>query len=269
MTKESKVIAALTPIIFSSALLVATPAQSAALEPCDTEVCKTHFKKFKKAARRGYLSAQYNTGKFYYFGYGTNIDQEKALYYYRKAAVKGVKEAQYMAGLLFITNDELKDYNQGIKWLERAANFNHVHAAFLLGKVHAIGTGGKANYQKSDKWLSYSFDNKHNKLPAFIETLAESGQFNEANYPILYPKLIKENLWQEQSGKFANWESNNYERITVTGTSQKIAFDNLLAKFRGRNNTSGSRLKGDCTMTAACQRKSLNEMKDSMWVSQK
>ena len=243
--------------------------KSAALEACDTSVCKTHFKGFKKAARRGYLSAEYNIAKFYYFGYGTEVNYESALRYYRKSAVKGVKEAQYMAGLLYITNEALKDYDQGIKWLERAANYNHPHAAFLLGKVHATNGTEKANYQESDKWLSHSFDHKYHKLSALVETLAKNGQFNEKNYPELYQKLINENLWLDHTGQFSNWDSNRYERITITGISQTIAFDNLLAKFRGRNNTSGSRLKGDCAMTGACQRKSLNEMKDSMWVSQK
>lgn len=245
------------------------------LTACDSEECVSYFKKFKRAARKGYVSAQYNTAKFYYYGYGTEADKALALKYYRKTAVNGSKEAQYMTGLIYVSEPDLQDHEQGIYWLERAAANGHIHAAFLLGKAHAQGDiekGNLPNYHASDKWLSKSFDKRDNKLPALIETLHEKNVFNETNYPTLYNKLVEQNMWlaKNNNGAIAlsNWDGKTYERITITGYSQTKAFDNLLATFRGRNNSTGSRLGGDCQLTGACARKSLNEMKDSQWVSQ-
>ncbi|WP_448555778.1 tetratricopeptide repeat protein [Thalassotalea montiporae] len=251
------------------------PANANQLEACNTEECASYFKKFKRAARKGYVSAQYNTAKFYYYGYGTEADKALALKYYRKTAVNGSKEAQYMTGLIYVSEPDLQDHEQGIYWLERAAANGHIHAAFLLGKAHAQGdtiNGGAPNYQASDIWLTKSFDKRYNKLPALVEELNAKKVFNETNYPSLYNKLVEHNMWlaKNSDGEVAlsNWDGKTYERITVTGYSQTEAFDNLLATFRGRNNSTGSRLGSDCQLTGACARKSLNEMKDSQWVSQ-
>ncbi|REL24359.1 tetratricopeptide repeat protein [Thalassotalea euphylliae] len=245
------------------------------LEACNTEECVSYFKKFKRAARKGYVSAQYNTAKFYYYGYGTEADKALALKYYRKTAVNGSKEAQYMTGLIYVSEPDLQNHEQGIYWLERAAANGHIHAAFLLGKAHAQGdtiNGGAPNYQASDIWLTKAFDKRYNKLPALVEELNAKKVFNETNYPSLYNKLVEHNMWlaKNSNGEVAlsNWDGKTYERITVTGYSQTEAFDNLLATFRGRNNSTGSRLGSDCQLTGACARKSLNEMKDSQWVSQ-
>ncbi|REL27281.1 sel1 repeat family protein [Thalassotalea euphylliae] len=252
------------------------PAIANQLSACDSEACVSYFKKFKRAARKGYVSAQYNTAKFYYYGYGTDIDKALALKYYRKTAVNGSKEAQYMTGLIYVSEPDLQDHEQGIYWLERAAANGHIHASFLLGKAHAQGDvekGNPPNYEASDKWLSRSFDTRDNKLPALIEALHKKNVFNETNYPSLYHKLVEHNMWLAKNSDsevaLSNWDGKTYERMTITGYSQTQAFDNLLATFRGRNNSTGSRLGGDCQLTAACTRKSLNEMKDSMWVSQK
>ena len=246
------------------------------LEACASEECVSYFKKFKRAARRGYISAEYNTAKFYYYGYGTEVNKALALKYYRKSAVNGSKEAQYMTGLIFITEQGVQDHDQGIYWLERAAANGHIHAVFLLGKVHAQGdtnNGAVPNYQASDKWLSRAFEKRYHKLPALVKELNAKKVFNEVNYPSLYNKLVEHNMWLAKNSTgsvdLSNWEGKTYERITVTGYTMQQGFDTLLASFRGRNATSGSRLGGDCQLKAACQRKSLNEMKDSMWVSQR
>ncbi|REL24360.1 tetratricopeptide repeat protein [Thalassotalea euphylliae] len=272
----STLVAAMMSTLVFASVTYTGAASAAQITACDTAECVSYFKKFKRAARKGYISAEYNTAKFYYYGYGTEVDKTLALKYYRKSAVNGSKEAQYMTGLIFVSEPGLQDHKQGVYWLERAAANGHIHALFLLGKAHAQGdiqNSGAPNYQASDKWLSRAFDKRYSKLPKLVEELNNQKVFNETNYPSLYNKLVEHNMWLAKtdagSVDLTNWEGKTYERITVTGSTLKQGFDMLLANFRSRNDSTGSRLGGDCQLKAACQRKSLNEMKDSMWVSQK
>ena len=256
-------------VVLAISLLLAFAANQAKakdLEPCVTEECVNYFNKFQRAARRGFISAEYNLAKFYYYGYGTDKNETQALKYYRKAAVNGAKEAQYMAGLLYITNEILKDFEQGAYWLERASLNGHIHAAFLLGKSYVLAAD-KPNFPHADLWLTVAFDKQYHKVPNLIEQLSQKGVFNEDNFPMLYNRLVEKNMWVVD-GQLSNWDGKTYERITVTGSSLQTGFDTLLASFRGRNSSTGSRIAGDCYRTGACQRKTLNEMKDSMWVSQ-
>ena len=142
---------------------------------------------------------------------------------------------------------------------------HHLDAAFLLGKVHA--SGNNPNYEESDRWLTLAFDKRYHKVPYFVEELDQKQVFNETNYPRLYQKLVDNNMWL-QNNQLSNWDGKPYERITVTGSTLNATFDTLLATFRGRNSSTGSRISGDCYKKAACQRKDLNDMKDSIWVSQ-
>lgn len=247
--------------------ILSASANAVSVPQCMTEECVERFKGFKKAAKRGHLGAVYNIGKFYYFGYGTEIDHKLSLKYYRKAAVLGAKEAQYMSGLIYLTNDDLYDFKQGTKWLSRADAFNHPHAPFLLGKAY-VTDKDHIDYTKSDFYLAKAFDNKYGKLPQLIDDLIASNQFNETNYPQLTNKLVEANLWIED-GKLSDWLVKDYETITVSGRSLETTLDEILVNYRSRNDTTGSRLNADCVKKAACQRKSLNEMKDSIWVSQK
>ena len=257
----------LAKVITLSVGLLTTSVNANGLPQCSEGKCVEQFKQFKKAAKRGHVGANYNTGKFYYFGYGTDVDRELALKYYRKAAVQGAKEAQYMTGVIYLTNEELYDFKQATKWLNRADKFNHPHAPFLLGKAY-ISDNDYKDYQKADAYLSKSFDLKYAKLPTLIEQLIATNEFNETNFPELTNRLIAANLWIED-GKLSDWLTNDYERLTVAGNSLENSLDMILASYRSRNNTTGSRLNGDCVQTASCKRKSLNEMKDSMWVSRK
>ncbi|WP_448212270.1 tetratricopeptide repeat protein [Colwellia sp. MEBiC06753] len=254
-------------LVAMSLLLASNVAPAAKFDSCNTEQCVSYFEKFKKAARQGFVSAEYNTAKFYYYGYGTEQNDEQALKYYRKAAVKGIKEAQYMTGLLYVTHPELNEIEQGLYWLERAALNGHKHAGFLLGKSLAANIDGNKDYQEADKWLVESLERNYYKMPELIEQLVSIGVFTEQNFPQMHNHLIEQNQFIVK-GKLTNFEPVQYERITVTGSTLESGFDTLLKNFRGRNSTTGSRIGEDCALTGACQRKSLNEMKDSIWVRQ-
>ena len=47
----------------------------------------------------------------------------------------------------------------------------------------------------------------------------------------------------------------------------QTVFDGMLGGFRKKLKSTGSRLAIRCSDNVACQEKSLNEMKDSIWVS--
>ena len=60
-----------------------------------------------------------------------------AEHYLRSAAERGVPEAQYAMGKLYLSDDdEVHDAAQGIRWLASAAELGSSDAAYLLGKLY-------------------------------------------------------------------------------------------------------------------------------------
>jgi TPR repeat protein len=53
---------------------------------------------YKKAAEKGIAQAAYNLGRMHYFGDGVEQNKSKAVYWYKKAAEQGFASAQYNLG---------------------------------------------------------------------------------------------------------------------------------------------------------------------------
>ncbi|MBP1573101.1 MAG: sel1 repeat family protein, partial [Oscillospiraceae bacterium] len=56
------------------------------------------IKNLEAAAEQGDMEAQYNLGHMYYDGEGTEMNYEKALYWWEKAAEQGDADAQFNLG---------------------------------------------------------------------------------------------------------------------------------------------------------------------------
>ena len=104
-------------------------------------------KKLLLDAEGGDLEAQYQTGRYYYYGYGLAVDIEKAKDWYVRAAERGHTEAMYELGFHYdLSGDELKDgYRESMlearKWYTLAAKQGHAEAAYRLGRIYYYGFG--------------------------------------------------------------------------------------------------------------------------------
>jgi hypothetical protein len=231
---------------------------------CMTDECITYFKSFKKASNRGHRNATYTLAKFYDYGFGTEINKEKALKFYKRAGIKGVREAEYKAGMLLLTEEELYDFDDGIKWLKRAARKGQPNAAFLLGRSYLA----KQRYQEADTWLTLVYKAHPTKIVRWISEAQKDPVFDENNLPTLHVALAETPI--ETFNILNSAVSNNIEVVTITSMHRNTALDTMLAGYRKRITSTGTRLPSiTCDQNVACDKKSLNGMKDSIWVSQK
>lgn len=111
-------------------LTISFGASSAMVQQCMTEVCIGYFKKIETGAHRGHADAMATLGQFYYYGYGTEVDKDRAFVYFKKSARLGNIAAQYKTGLIYLSHDEYRDLNKGARYLEKAANRDFLNSTF-------------------------------------------------------------------------------------------------------------------------------------------
>jgi len=106
-------------------------------------------------AEAGDWSAQYRLATMYHAGKETAINQEKASYWYLKAAQQDVTMAQARIGVRLIEGVGIKkNVEAGIQWLEKAANKNDGLAQVALASTY-IGEfkSGLKNFEKAFSWM--------------------------------------------------------------------------------------------------------------------
>lgn len=107
------------------------------------------FPLFVLAAKHGHVEAMYRAGQCCEFGWGTRKERDKALQFYRKAAIAQHPLAMYRLGLADLNGDlgQPRKPKDGVKWLKRAAELadsahpNPLHELALLherGLEHVV-----------------------------------------------------------------------------------------------------------------------------------
>ncbi|MDP3478837.1 MAG: tetratricopeptide repeat protein [Desulfoprunum sp.] len=135
-------------------------------------------------AKEGDWSAQYHLATIYHAGKGTAINQEKASYWYLKAAQQDVTMAQTRIGARLIEGEGIKkDVGAGIQWLQKAANKNDGLAQLVLASTY-LGEfkSGLKNFEKAFYWMLKAA--KTGVVPAQFEVskMYVNGIGTEANY---------------------------------------------------------------------------------------
>ena len=84
---------------------------------------------FRKAAEQGLAPAQCNLGRCYMFGRGVREDKEKAFYWWQKVAEQGDADAQYWLGRCYYDGDGVEeDKEKAVFWYQKAAEQGHEDA---------------------------------------------------------------------------------------------------------------------------------------------
>lgn len=117
---------------------------------------------FKEACRMADHDCQYSQcllGIMYENGVGVKQDIEKAIVWYKKAASKGVAEAQFRLGRLYYFGKKVKrDPKEAAIWLEEAADQGIAEAQYLIGKMYLSGDGVPREIRKAKRWLHLAAD---------------------------------------------------------------------------------------------------------------
>ena len=102
---------------------------------------------YKESSSYEWPNAQNNLGNYYYF---SEQNYGKALFWYSKAAINNVANAQYMLGIIYQYGYGVEiDYFKAIEWYTKAAENNHVSAKNSLGNCYYYGTGVDVDYEKA------------------------------------------------------------------------------------------------------------------------
>ncbi|MBF7073380.1 sel1 repeat family protein [Glaciecola sp. MH2013] len=254
-----KVIATL---IMSAIFLSPTSVNAAKLEPCMEEQCVKYFKNFQRAAKYGHAKANVILGNFYYYGYGVEANPRNALTYFKKAARKKNTAAQYMAGLLYVSDFDFRDIEDGVEYLEKAAKKDHKSAIFMLGVIHLTDEYGLKDKEKADTFLSLAYEKRHPNMPEIIEHITKSVEINSSNFPKLSAQVASAPMLVNADGR-RDWPADEVERIEVRGPSLTSLLNSELLAMRKPVKSLGTRFKGkSCAERIGCQSTSADKLDD-------
>ena len=162
---------------------------AAEMSQCNTEECQQYFKKYKNYARIGYADAMSALGEFYYHGYGTEKNLEKALKQFRRATKYGSYAAPVKVALLRLTEPSLRDTDEAIKYLIKATRKKHPDANFLLGMIYYSKNFGEYDIELSDKYLTKAYELDHHLINEFISYMQSKNKLTPEDYPKLTAQL--------------------------------------------------------------------------------
>jgi len=246
-------------VVLACALLfLSVDAKAKEIEECQSEYCVNYFNKFKMGAKRGYVQANATLGQFYYIGYGTDKDEDRALKYLKKAAKKGEKSSQYLVGVISLISEKNKDVDTGIKYLEKVAKQDYKDANYLLGTLFINDKLIGKNLPKADLYLANAYKQKDKRLPELLESINDSLNKNAASFPKLLAAMKNKPLVKNKDNNFA-WPKSHIEIITVSSAPLTTLFDEQLITFKRRKKTTGSKLQGKtCDEQVGCYQAKLN-----------
>ena len=211
-------------ILTFSFLFLSVNLKAEEIVECQSEYCVDYFKKFKMGAKRGYVQANATLGQFYYIGYGTEKDEDKALKYLKKAAKKGEPSSQYLVGVISLISKKNKDIDTGVKYLEKVAEDNYKDANYVLGTLFINDKLVGKNLPKADFYLAKAYKQKDKRLPKLLSSINDSINKNSASFPKLLAAMEKKPLVKNKDNNFA-WPKSHIEIITVSAAPLTTLFD--------------------------------------------
>lgn len=103
-----------------------------------------------KHAEQGDAEAQFKLAMAYYQGNGIEINHEKAIEWWTKAAEKGLVEANYCIGCIHF---DRKEYKTAMEYFLKAVENPIINeAAFQLGVMYEVGLGTKKDNEKAAEY---------------------------------------------------------------------------------------------------------------------
>lgn len=113
-------------------------------------------KYFKIAADKGNRKAQYKLGLMYEYGY-VQSDIEKAIHYHTLAAAQGDAKSAYHLAMLY-SNSEHKNFQEAFKYAEFSAKKGVMEGEFLFAIFLFYGRGCIADEEKAFKYFTRAYE---------------------------------------------------------------------------------------------------------------
>lgn len=128
---------------------------------------------YKKAAEKGDADAQYDLGYCYAHGKGVNKDYKQAIYWSEKSAKQGKLLAQKALGDYY----EGRDNNKSLYWYRKAADRDDEYSQYKLGMYYYKNN----DYNNARYWLEKSAEEEYAPAEKALKELEESisNEFDE------------------------------------------------------------------------------------------
>jgi len=128
---------------------------------------------YEKGVTLGSLESYCNLGYCYQEGQGVVLNSQKAFELYKVAA-----DHDYIRGYMFVAQSYMngmgveRNYPEGMKWLEKAAEAGNPTAMYYLGAIYAEGEEGvKPDAKKAKKWFKQAADAGYAPAQAALERM--------------------------------------------------------------------------------------------------
>lgn len=158
---------------------------------------------YSRAARKGHAKAGYEAAKLYEKGLGSEPvimegiwrldvkmlteNDEKAFYWYKKAAWNGSLDAWYMeAECCFTGRGTERDYGKAFDCYCKAADAGHPMAMYKVGRMYECGLGVDVDYKKASFWYRWAVEKG---LPEGMYALGEI-YFWGLGVKVYYPRAL-------------------------------------------------------------------------------
>ena len=137
---------------------------------------------WRRAAEKGIIEAQFNLACCYRDGAGVEKDVRTAVEWYRRAAVAGFAKAQNYLGLFYFAGKGVeKDEKAAFEWFYRAALAGHDDAQNSLGHCYFNGAGVEMNARVAVEWYRRAAATGHAGAQYNLGDLYERGDSVEAD----------------------------------------------------------------------------------------
>ena len=152
--------------------------------------------------KEGNAKAQFALGFAYDYSIMFEENIEKAVYYYQLAAAQGLRDAQFILGLIYDRGDRVvkADKAKAFNWYGLAAEQGHTAAQYYLAQFLDNGVGVEQNKELAKKWylsaaqqghpsaqnnlgygyLSGDYEKNFNEAFKWLSLAAKSGEPNAA-----------------------------------------------------------------------------------------
>jgi TPR repeat protein len=122
------------------------------------------------AVERGIDGAYVDLGRFYLSGFGGEIDPERAVVAFARAAAAGNHEGDLELARAFLSGFGVtRNTAEGVRLLERAAEAGVAEAMLKLYEIYANGFDGPADGARALTWLERAAETNDDALARLVE----------------------------------------------------------------------------------------------------
>ncbi len=156
---------------------------------------------FKRLAKVGDVTAQYNLAYMYARGLGVNKDYDQALTWFYAAAQRGDAESQFhLAGLYEQGLGIKQSHEKALNWYRQSALQGYLPAQISLAGLYGIGLGVDDDIEQSWTWLSVADSQRTQPMIAEAKALLQEQ---------LSPQQLQKAQHQAQAIIKQAWQTTN------------------------------------------------------------